>query len=148
MSKLLLALAFVITAACSDDSPTGPSNSPPPPSGTDPVAGGFTLTTVNALALPFTLFNESGYVLQMTSSTLALESNGQYILAATTRETVAGFPSTFVDTMRGTWTQNAASVTLTQSGTAPTTAVWNGTTLSFPYLAESGVVAVVYTKNR
>jgi hypothetical protein len=147
-SKLLLALAFVITTACSGDSPTGPTDNTPVPSGTDPVAGTFTLTTVNALALPFTLFNESGYVLQMTASTLALETNGQYILAATTRETVAGFPSTFVDTMRGTWTQKAATVTLTRSGAPATTAVWNGTTLSFPYQAESGELAVVYTMQR
>jgi hypothetical protein len=149
MSKLVLVALFVTAAACSGDSPTGPTgNNPKVPSGNDPAAGSFTLTTVNALTLPFTFFNESGYVLQMTASTMALESGGQFILAMTTRETVAGFPSTFVDTVRGTWSQNVGAITLTQTGGAAKSGTWNGVTLSFPYEGETGTLALVYTRNQ
>ena len=145
-SKVLLLALFVTAVACSGDSPTGPSDDPKVPNANDPIAGMFTLTTVNALTLPFTFFNESGSVLEMTASTMSLETSGQFILAMTTRETVAGFPSTFADTVRGTWAQNVGSITLTQAGGAAKTGTWNGVTLAFPYEGESGPLALMYTK--
>ena len=59
---------------------------------------------------------------------------------------MAGFPSTFADTVRGTWAQNVGSITLTQAGGAAKTGTWNGVTLAFPYEGESGPLALMYTK--
>jgi hypothetical protein len=102
---------------------------------------------VNATGLPFNLFNETGYVLEISSSTVALQSGGQFILAMTTREIVDGFPSTYVDSTRGTWTQNAGAVTLTANGGAASNATWDGVKLSFPMESESRLLALVYNKD-
>ncbi len=143
--NLLAAATLVTLAACSSDSPAGPVA--PVPSPNDPVAGAFTLNTVNALALPFTLFNDSGFVLEITASTMAMQVGGQFVMAMTTRETVAGFPSTFADTTRGTWTQNAGAVTLTATTGEAAAAVWDGVRLSFPTESDSRVLALVYRKD-
>lgn len=143
--KLLATAALVTLAACSSDSPAGPVT--PVPSANDPVAGAFTLTTVNAMALPFTLFNDSGFVLEITASTMAMQAGGQFVMAMTTRETVAGFPSTFADTTRGTWTQNAGAVTLTATGGATAAATWDGVRLAFPMESDARVLALVYRKD-
>lgn len=146
LRKLVAVVVVATAAACSGgkESPTGPVT--PLPSGSDPVAGRFGLSTVNANVLPHTIFNESGYVLAITSSTLALETTGQFILAMTTRETVDGFSSHFVDSTRGTWTQNAGAVTLTSTAGTPATATWDGVKLSFPMEVESRALALVFTR--
>jgi len=97
--------------------------------------------------LPFTLFNDSGFVLEITASTMAMQVGGQFVMAMTTRETVAGFPSIFADTTRGTWTQNAGAVTLTATGGAAAAATWDGVRLAFPMESDARVLALVYRKN-
>lgn len=139
-------MAWLVTlAACSSDSPSGPGTPVPGPN--DPVAGAFTLTTVNAAALPFTLFNDSGFVLEITASTMALQAGGQFVMAMTTRETVAGFPSLFADTTRGTWTQSAGAVTLRATSGETAAATWDGVRLAFPMESDSRTLALVYRKD-
>ncbi len=142
---LLTTASLVTLAACGGDSLIGPVT--PVPSPNDPVVGAFTLTTVNAMALPFTLFNDSGFVLEITSSTVAMQPGGQFVMAMTTRETVVGFPSTFADTTRGTWTQNAGAVRLTATTGETAAASWDGVQLSFPMDSDSRVLALVYRKD-
>ncbi len=139
-------MSIVTLAACGGSDSGGPT-APPPPSGTDPVVGAFTLTTVNSGPLPFTLFNEGGFRLEMTGSTMAMQAGGQFVMATTTRETVAGFPSTYVDSTRGTWTQNAGAVTLTAMSGASAAATWDGTRLSFQMTGDPGVLSLVYRKD-
>jgi hypothetical protein len=129
-------------AACGDGA-TGPKA----PSGSDPAAGTFALVTVNTQQLPFTLFNDSGFKLDFTASTLALQTDGQFVLAQTTVETVAGFASTFQDTLRGTWTQNVGTVSLkmTDGTTAPAT--WDGRQIGMDLDSEGQVLRTVYRKN-
>ncbi len=142
---LLAATSLVTLVACSSESPAAPVAPVPGPN--DPVAGAFTLITVEAMALPFTLFNDSGFVLEITASTMAMQPGGQFVMALTTRETVAGFPSIFADTTRGTYTQNAGAVTLTASSGQTATASWNGVQLSFLMDSDSRLLALVYRKD-
>lgn len=139
-------MSVVTLVACGGSDGGGPME-PPPPSGTDPVVGAFTLNTVNAGPLPFTLFSEGGFELQLTASTMAMQAGGQFVMATTTRETVAGFPSTYVDSTRGTWTQNAGAVTLTDSNGAMAAATWDGTRLAFQMTSDPGVLSLVYRKD-
>ncbi len=134
-----------MVAACSDSNPAGPVT--PDPSGNDPVAGAFTLTTVNTNPLPYTMFDDSGFKLEIASSTMSLQIGGQFVLAITTRETVAGFASLFVDSTFGTWQQNAGAVTLTDGGGTASPATWDGVRLSFSMENEDGPVALVYRKD-
>lgn len=142
--NLYAIIALVTLAACSSDA-TGPASKEPGPN--DPAAGAFTLNTVNARALPYTLFNDSGFVLEITLSTVALQTNGQFVLAVTTRETVAGFPSSFADTTLGTWTQEAGEVEMIATNGQSTVAAWDGVRLSFPMDSDAGVLAMVFRKD-
>ncbi len=143
-TKLCTAFVIASAVACGSESGTGPVD--PVPSGDDPVAGAFVLTTVNTVALPFTLFNDSGYALEIASSTLALQANGQFVLAITTRETVVGFPSLFVDSTLGTWSQNRGAVSLTATGGDAAVATWDGIRLAFPMDFEVGPLALVFRR--
>jgi len=137
--------AFALLAACSDGGTTDPG--PPAPRPTDPVAGTFALATVNAQPVPFALFVETGFRIDLTQSTLALQPGGAFVLAITTVETVAGFTSTFADTTRGTWTQSSGSVALTAAGGDAAAATWDGRQLGFQLDYEGSPLSVVYRKS-
>ncbi len=134
--------ALVMLAACGD-SATGPK----PPSANDPAAGTFALTTVNAQPLPFTLFNEAGFRLVFAASTLALQTDGQFVLAESTVETVAGFASTYVDTVRGTWTQNVGTIAMRSTDGATTNATWDGRQIALDLVSEGQQLRTIYRKN-
>lgn len=136
--------ALALLAACNDAGVTNPD--PPAPSSTDPVAGTFALATVNAQPVPFALFVETGFRIDLTQSTLTLQTGGQFVLAITTVETVAGFASTFADTTRGTWTQAAGNVALNATGGDAAAATWDGRQLGFQLDYEGSALAVVYRK--
>ncbi len=143
--KLLVLLSFATLAACSESNPAGPVI--PDPSGNDPVSGAFTLTTVNTNPLPHVLFDDSGFKLEIASSTMAMQNGGQFVLAIVTRETVAGFPSTYVDSTFGTWQQSAGNITLTDTSGTASPATWDGVRLSFAMESEDGTVALIYRKD-
>jgi hypothetical protein len=143
--QTLIVAAFALLAACSDGGTTDPG--PPPPSPTDPVAGTFALATVNAQPVPFALFVETGFRIDLTQSTLALQPGGAFVLAITTVETVAGFASTFADTTRGTWTQTAGNVSLNATGGDAAAATWDGRQLGFQLDFDGSALAVVYRKS-
>lgn len=143
-------MALVTAAACSDNpsAPMPPDPDPDPvPSANDPVAGSFTLNTVNSSGLPHVLFNDGGFSLEIASSTMSLQQGGQFIMVVTTREVVVDFASIFVDTTRGNWTQNVGNVTLTSTDGNAASAQWNGTQLAFPMEAETGILQLVYAKD-
>lgn len=143
--KLLATLSFATLAACGDSNPAGPVI--PGPSGNDPVNGSFTLATVNTNPPPYVMFDDSGFKLEIQGSTMALQTGGRFVLAITTRETVAGFASIYVDSTFGTWQQNAGNVTLTDTSNTASPAIWDGVRLSFSMESEDGTVALVYRKD-
>lgn len=100
-------LAITLTTACSKgDSVTGPAPAPPPPA--TPV-GSYTLSTIDAKALPYTMFADTGYTLEVTSGTLSIATTGKWVSKIVTRETVAGNVSTYTDSTFGNWTVPAGS---------------------------------------
>lgn len=131
--RALLAAAVAATAvgaACSkDNAPTSPTKNPSP---TDTVAGSFALSTVDTKALPFAIASDPGnYSLEITAGTAVLQSTGQFTMTITSRETVAGYASTYIDSTSGTWTQQAGAVVFTIPATSATSvAAWDGANLS------------------
>lgn len=132
---------LVAAGACGGDA-TGPKG----PSPNDPAAGTFTLLSVNTQPLPFTLFNATGYRLDFSASTLALQTDGKYLMTQTTTETVAGFASTYLDTLRGTWTQAAGSLSLRAQDSTVTTAVWDGREVQLTMNSEGQTLRTVFRK--
>ena len=145
--RSILALALVAglgyTAACGKDSPTAPPGSP-----NDPAAGTFALTSVDAHALPFAIVSDSFYKLEVTAGSAVLTTTGSFIMPLTTRETVAGHASEFVDTTRGTWTQAAGTIAFTAApATQTTNGTWDGRHLTVMFAIGPATNTYVYTKN-
>jgi hypothetical protein len=129
--RAAIAALTATLAACGSD-PAGPSNGEEPmPTAADTAAGLFALTAVDAAPLPATILTETGYTIEVTAGTADLDENGALIIAITTRETVAGFPSIYVDSLHGTWTQTGTVVRLTIApGSQSAVAGWDGVQLS------------------
>lgn len=134
-------LTLAVVGACGDG-----STSPKGPSPNDPAAGRFALQTVNTQALPFSFYNEGGFKLDFTAGTLVLQADGKYVMAQTTVETVAGSASTYQDTLRGSWTQNAGSLSMRGEDSTVTTAVWDGRDIQLSMNSEGQTLRTVFRK--
>jgi hypothetical protein len=114
-------VAFLAVAACGE--PTGPMT----------PAAAYTLSTIDAKVLPATLYADTGYSLIATAGTLTLTEDLKYTWTLTTRETVDGNASTYIENDSGTWIQTAAGgvgITMTSAYGGVLTATWSGTTLT------------------
>ncbi len=93
-------LLVTLTTACSKgEGATGPVTPPPPPT---PV-GGYTLRTIDAKVMPYAMYTEPDYTLEVISGTLSVTANGKWVSKSVARETVAGNISTYSDSTFGTW---------------------------------------------
>jgi hypothetical protein len=126
-AAILMALTAVIASgACGSDSPTAPTYK-----STDPVVGAYVLETVQSNALPYAMFAEAGYSLEITAGSVDVRTGGEFIQAITTRETVAGHASIYVDSTRGAWSQTGSTVTFTLTGQDPHTIGYDGNRLTW-----------------
>ena len=135
----MAAMSFAL--ACGGDS-TGPEESKTPD-------GTYAMSTVNGKALPATVFAESTYKFEIVSASLVLATDGKYSTTSTTRQTLPGNVSTFVDSTRGTWLLTGTQVQFTdaQDGTKETAAFANGQ-LTFTIVDGKLTTTIVYTKKR
>jgi hypothetical protein len=138
--RTVVVAVLVAAGACGDA--TGPKG----PSPNDPAAGAFKMLSVNTQPLPFNIFNATGYRLDFAASTLALQTDGKYLMTQTTTETVAGFASTYLDTLSGTWTQVAGSLSLRAQDSTVTTATWDGRDIQLTMNSEGQTLRTVFRK--
>ncbi len=132
-------------AACGSDAPTSPPPAPPGP--TDNPAGSFSLTSVDGKTLPVAVLTDTLYSIEVTGSTVQLAASKQFVIAVTTRETVAGYASTYIDSLTGTWSQSAGTVSMTlDPGQQNFAASWDGTRLTLALEVATAVGTYVYTK--
>jgi hypothetical protein len=130
-------------AACKGDGPTGPSVPATP-------EGSYSLSTVDAKALPYMMYSDTGYTLEVMSGTLTISAGGKWVAKAVTRETVDGFVSTYSDSTFGTWTQvqGAARATLTNAETNVQSSVtWTASDLTVDDVDGTVTRKVVYRRN-
>ena len=111
MAFIAVAVGSVaVAAACGgSESPSGPGN---PPGPTTPV-GAWTIATVNAKTLPFTMFTDTNYLYEVTAGTFSFTSDGKYSRTITFRQTIPGNISIFVDSSSGTWVLSASKLMIT-----------------------------------
>lgn len=152
--RVTLAALFTLTlVACSGgDKVTGPSETPAPAT----PAGAYTLSTVDAKTLPWTMYAATGYTLEIQSATLNVTADGKWVSKSVTRETVDGFVSTYTDSTFGTWAATGAgasgavkkSATFTNAETLQTSSVtWTATGLTVQQLDGATTHAYAYTRN-
>jgi len=128
--------------ACSGDA-TGP-NTPGNP------VGNYTMQSINQQALPFAMFTDTLYSLEVQSGTLAVTTDGKWWAKTTTRETVAGNVSTYVDSTFGTWTQSSGStstaVLLNTETQGTANATWTTTDLTLVQVESGTTYTIVYRR--
>lgn len=100
----LAAAGMLWLGGCAGESATGPSTPVTP-------EGSFTLSTIDSRVLPYSMFADTGYTLEVTSGTLSITPNQRWVARMTTRETVAGNVSTYSDSSFGTWSATQGSTT-------------------------------------
>jgi hypothetical protein len=145
----VVAIVALIASACAGDTVAAPGDPPGDQTPATPV-GSYTLVTVDAKALPWTMFADTGYTLEVQGATLAITSDGKWVSKVVQRETVAGFVSTYNDSTFGTWTATASSksAVLTNAETATTSsAAWTATGLTVQQLDGATTRAYAYTRS-
>jgi hypothetical protein len=142
MGMAIVAATVIVPIACGSDSATGPDGNP-----TSPV-GNYSLTSVNGKPAPVTLYSDTNYLVVLSTGSLTMKSEGTYQTISTTRETVLGHLSTYVDTIDGTWLQGtgAGAIVLTDRGGHKANGTWAGPTLTFRDSTDGVVTTVVYTR--
>ena len=134
------ALVTLWLGACSGDA-TGPDVPATP-------EGSYSLSTIEAKPLPYSMYADTGYTLEVTSGSLAINSNGKWVSKITSRETVAGNVSTYVDSTFGTWIVAQGAATLTNAETSTTSsATWTKADVTVSEVDGSVTLKVVYRKN-
>lgn len=134
LSALLL-VAAVSLAGCGGDGGTGPTASLP---------GTYTLSTVNASALPLVVYQDADYKLEIVGGSFVIAGNGTYTETVRARETDSSGAVETPIACPGTYTRSGNTLTLTEPETDACGGTYSGTwdghdALSVDY---GGVVAV------
>lgn len=148
---LTVAAVLAVTTACAGDGPTAPGD----PDGGGPGApatpvGAYAISTVDAKSLPWTMYADTGYTLEVQGGTLSITTDAKWVAKTTTRETVAGFVSVYTDSTFGTWAISSGGKTavLTNVESGSTSSVtWTSTAATVVQLDGATTHTIVYTKN-
>jgi hypothetical protein len=142
--RLIAIGAAMAIAACGSG---GDSSTAPPPLPTTPV-GSYAISTVNGKGLPVAVASDTSglYKLEITSGTMALTADGKYSVVTSSRQTIPGNVSLFVDSTGGTWVLSGANVLFTnsQDGTNDTAAWSNAGQLTFAEVNGTTITTFVY----
>ena len=91
----------------------------------------YTLVSVDAKTLPATMYSDTGYSVEVTAGTITLNPDKSFAGSITTRETVDGKASVYVDHAAGSWVEaSGGAITLTPTGGPTRSAAWSGTRLT------------------
>lgn len=132
---LACALATAI-AACGGDSATGPTS----------AVGVWALSTINGKALPFRMFADTGFSVDITQSTIDLKTDGSFVSTLRSEERVENHLSVYADTGTGRWAVSGATLTFTAPDSSKQSAAFDGSSIT---LADSSTVVpltLVYTR--
>ena len=146
-----MAAVLAVTIACAGDSPTAPDTGDDGSTST-PVSpvGTYTISTIDAKALPWTMYADTGYTLEVQTGTLSITADSKWVAKTTTRETVAGFVSIYNDSTFGTWSTSAGGkigvLTNVESGST-SSVTWTSTVATVVQLDGATSHTIVYAKN-
>jgi hypothetical protein len=146
----LAALTTLWLGACgSDGGTTGPNgpNGPNGPSAPATPEGNFTLNMIDSKTLPFSMYADTGYTLEIMGGSIAITANGKWVSKITSRETVAGFASTYNDSTFGTWVVSGTTASFTNTETAVVSNVtWTASDVTVNEVSGSVTRKIVYKK--
>ena len=140
-------LALLAVTACSKgEGATGPSVPTTP-------QGDYSLRTIDAKALPYTMYADTGYTLEIQSGTLTVTTGGRWVSKIVQRETVAGTVSTYSDSTFGIWalpmgsTAPGTATFLNAETNVSTTVTWTATDITIDDKDGAVIRRVVYRRS-
>jgi len=147
--RLCASCVTAMVMACGSDPAAPAAPEEPVYTAADTAAGNFSLSAVGTASIPATILSETGYTMQAGPSTALLADGGQLTIAINTIETVAGYASTYADTLTGTWTQVGTDVRFhIPPGAAGVNVGWDGTRLAVGLIVATAEGSYVFTKDR
>jgi hypothetical protein len=135
-STLMLGLVTALTlliAACGGDSGTGPSGG---------VVGSYQLTTVQGKGLPYRLYSDVNYSVDVADGTIAINGDGNFLATMRSEERVENHLSVYADTATGKWSLSGTSIDFLASDGTRTTGKISGKSITLT--DSSGVTPVVF----
>ena len=134
-STLMLGLVTALTlliAACGGDSSTGPSS----------VVGNYQLTTVQGKGLPYRLYSDVNYSVDVSDGTIAIKGDGNFVATMRSEERVENHLSVYADTATGKWALSGTNIDFLASDGTRTTGKVSGNSITLT--DSSGVTPVVF----
>lgn len=110
------------------------------------IAGKYVLKTVNNQPMPFVVFEEPGYKLEVTYSDYVLSNNGTFTNNVTWRETDQGVVTTEQDASSGTYTANGSTLSFVSPDGDPFQGTLAGNKLTVTVSEDGLTVVAVYEK--
>ena len=134
MRRFLAAVSLLtLFTACGGDGSTGPTVS---------VAGTYTLRTVNASPLPYTVTQSGPYRYEITSDAYTLTDGGTWSEIRTDRTTSNGVVTTSTSSDAGTYSRNGTAITLV----SPNSGAVSGSVTDGTMTLTAQGVALVFVK--
>lgn len=130
----LLLAAVTFLAACGDS--TGPTS----------PDGAYLLSSINGSALPYRMYSDTNFSVDVTRSALTLNTDGSFFVTLTSEERVESNLSVYVDSVGGVWKQEGEVILLTMSDSTKQSATWAGTTLTIADSTSLPPVNYLYTR--
>ena len=123
--------------ACGD---SGDSTSP------ESIEGVYTLQTINGGALPAVVYEDEAAKVEIVAGAITLGPGTKWSISLTARATLEGVVSTNTETLDGTWSRSASTLTLTSADGDVETLVLSGRTLTLQAEIDSGMAPWVFRR--
>ena len=123
--------------ACGD---SGDSTSP------ESIEGVYALQTINGGALPAVVYEDEAAKVEIVAGAITLGPGTKWSISLTARATVDADVSTNTETLDGTWSRSASTLTLTSADGDVETLVLSGKTLTLQAEIDSGMAPWVFRR--
>jgi len=123
--------------ACGD---SGDSTSP------ESIEGVYTLQTINGGGLPAIVYEDEAAKVEIVAGAITLGPGTKWSISLTARATVDADVSTNTETLDGTWSRSASTLTLTSADGDVETLVLSGRTLTLQAEIDSGMAPWVFRR--
>ena len=110
------------------------------------IEGVYALQTINGGALPAVVYQDDAGKVEVVAGAITLGPGTKWSISLTARATLEGVVSTNTETLDGTWSRSASTLTLTSADGDVETLVLSGRTLTLQAEIDSGMAPWVFRR--
>ena len=114
--------------------------------GPESIEGVYALQTINGGALPTIVYEDEAAKVEIVAGAITLGPGTKWSISLTARATVDADVSTNTETLDGTWSRSASTLTLTSADGDVETLVLSGRTLTLQAEIDSGMAPWVFRR--